>query len=339
MNGLSKILATKPKRYFESGQYKLAKSLVELAVRWPAGLNRILEMEPCFFNSDEIRALWRNAACKTRYLYKETAWRLCSDCSCSEPVEILLKHGCALTSQDISRIFKDNFSISMKPRHTIIQHLKLWRQKLQDCLWLYQSVGPRDELTTDEPNLLDYEAPHAVQALQAIGLDPFKMFGLQKGDYRLGCSLDEPCSIYFVVRDHTIAQMVFDLGFRDIDVPYNGVTPLSSVVKENFDSLYCQWLIDKGADYAQGLVWDVEEQSQKPNTNSRPHYSIMHGIFWQLASDAILTTQLNPWVSKMVSSPCFSLFTRTSYSDGCSVSYPGLTLFSTCYLKNRQDST
>ncbi|KAI1745155.1 hypothetical protein F4680DRAFT_404447 [Xylaria scruposa] len=313
MNALSRILATKPKRWFESNP---AKSLFELAVRWPAGLNHILEMDPCFFNSKEIKALLRNATSYTQHLCKEGSWScLCSDCSCSESAEILLNHGCALTSQDISRIFKT--PVSMNTRHTILQHLRLWRQKLQECLRLYQSVGPQDELTADDPNILDHEAPHAVQTLQSIGIDPFKMFGLQQGDYRLGCSLDEPFSIYFVVRNPTTAQMAFDLGFRDIDVLCKGATPLSKAAETQSDLLYCLWLIDKGADYARESVWNIKEQNQKPNTVSNPHYSIIHRIFRLLAL-FFNERKLKRWVSKMISSPCFSLFTQTSYYDGCS---------------------
>ncbi|KAI0554556.1 hypothetical protein F4679DRAFT_526522 [Xylaria curta] len=320
MNGLSQFLATEPKLCFERGQYKLTKSLFELAVRWPMGLNCILEMQPCFFDSDEIKVLFRKATLNTRFQCKERDRCLCSDCSCSESVKILLKHGCALTRQDIGRVFEGRMLNSMKTRHAVAQHLKLWRQKLQECLRLYLSVGPQDESTADEPNLLDHEAPHAVQTLQSIGIDPFKIFGLQQGDYRLGCSLDEPSSIYFLVRDPTTAQMVFDLGFRDIDVSYKGVTPLSVAV-DKFRLSYCQWLIDKGADYTRESVWNNKERSRKPNTVntvSNPHYSIMHGIFWRSSFGSIRTAPLKSWMASMISSSCFLLFTQTSYYDGCS---------------------
>ncbi|KAI8946572.1 hypothetical protein F4801DRAFT_593242 [Xylaria longipes] len=318
INGISKILATKPRQCTRPGQYKLTKSLVELAVRWPVGLNRILEMEPRFFNSDEIVALFHQATVGTGYLCKEEPWRFCNDCSCSESLEILLKHSCALTSQDISHIFEHKGSISMKARHAVLRHLNLWRRRLRECQWLYQSVSPRDQLTVHEPSLLDYEAPQVVQSLQSTGLDLFKMFGQQQDDYRFGCSVDGACSIYFIVRDRTTAQMVFDLGFRDIDVSFRGVTPLSETVKESFNSFYCQWLIDKGADYTRESAWTIEEQTHKLNIVSTPRYSIMHWVFWHLSFDSIREVKLKPWVSRMVTNPCFPHFTRSSYYDGCS---------------------
>ncbi|RYC56072.1 hypothetical protein CHU98_g10137 [Xylaria longipes] len=294
INGISKILATKPRQCTRPGQYKLTKSLVELAVRWPVGLNRILEMEPRFFNSDEIVALFHQATVGTGYLCKEEPWRFCNDCSCSESLEILLKHSCALTSQDISHIFEHKGSISMKARHAVLRHLNLWRRRLRECQWLYQSVSPRDQLTVHEPSLLDYEAPQVVQSLQSTGFDLFKMFGQQQDDYRFGCSVDGACSIYFIVRDRTTAQMVFDLGFRDIDVSFRGVTPLSETVKESFNSFYCQWLIDKGADYTRESAWTIEEQTHKLNIVSTPRYSIMHWVFWHLSFDSIREVKLKP---------------------------------------------
>ncbi|GAW12985.1 hypothetical protein ANO14919_023610 [Xylariales sp. No.14919] len=329
LDGLSQILINKLKHSVRSGQYGPIKSLTELAVRWPVGLKRILEIEPRFFNSNDMKTLFQMVTLDSRALCVRASGlaAICSDCNCSEfteLTEILLEHGCPLTEDDIDKFFRCCGEPSEKTVYAILRHLQVWRKRLRDTLDLYLPIGSQDQSTVHESSLLDYEAACAVKKLQAIGLDPYIMFGLTRGDYRLGSSLSRPHSIFHMIDRVDHAQIAFDLGFRDVDALSEKGTPLSQrIILDKYPSTseYWMWLIDHGADYTRELPWIIEDGAQRlDNTVELPRYSILHSIFrspgyYHMYSGGDL---LGRSVSSILGSPCLPYLAGSSLYDGCS---------------------
>ncbi|RWA09262.1 hypothetical protein EKO27_g5832 [Xylaria grammica] len=328
LNGLSQILINKLKHSVRSGQYGPIKSLMELAVSWPVGLKRILEIEPRFFNSNDMKTLFQMVTLDSRALCERASGlaAICSDCNCSEfaeLTEILLEHGCPLTEDDMDEFFRHYGEPSEKTVYAILRHLQVWRKRLRDTLDLYLPIGSQDQSTVHESSLLDYEAACAVKKLQAIGLDPYIMFGLTRGDYRLGSSLNRPHSIFHMIDKVDHAQIAFDLGFRDVDALSEKGTPLSQrIILDEYPSTmeYWIWLIDHGADYTRELPWIIEDGAQRlDNTVELPRYSILHSIFRPSEYYRMYGRDwLDRSVSSILGSPCLPYLAGSSLYDGCS---------------------
>ncbi|KAI3333579.1 hypothetical protein F4824DRAFT_513049 [Ustulina deusta] len=316
LNILSQILATKPEHGFRCSEHTLSEQLMQLAVRWPAGLSHILEAEPCFFDSTERRMLLRIFTITKTATKCREEHSMYHDCCCCESTKILLEHGCPLPEVDLCIIFSSG--VSTININIILRHLQAWRKRLRETLQIYLPVDPQEKPTAHEPSVLDHDASCAVKKLRAIGQDPYEMFGLQRGDYRLRSSLPGSRSIFHIIRYPKHAQIAFDLGFRDVDVPSGGVTPLSKAVRcLHID--YWKWLLDHGADYTRALAWTIQGGSQRLDAVDCPKYSILHWIFRtlpqykgsrDLSMDSILSSATqSPWVSH---------FTQSSRYDRCS---------------------
>ncbi len=317
LNSLSQILATKPERGFRYSEYTLSKHLVQLAVRWPAGLSHILEAEPCFFYSTERRMLLQIATSKTATKCREEH-SMYHDCCCCESTKILLEHGCPLSEENLRRIFF--WDVSTININIILRHLQAWRKRLRETLQIYLPVDPQEKPTAHEPSVLDHDASCAVKKLQAIGQDPYEMFGLQRGDYRLGSSPPRSGSIFHIIYYPEHAQIAFDLGFRDVDAPSRGATPLSYATEGHLFH-YCKWLVDHGADYTRALAWTIQEGSQRLDAVDCPKYSILHWIFQTLPPyEGSQDLSIDSFLSSATQSPWVSHFTQSSRYDRCSVS-------------------
>ncbi|KAI0405972.1 hypothetical protein F4802DRAFT_560167 [Xylaria palmicola] len=306
LDGLLKLLATKLKYISQPRHYSHMRSFIELAPLWPVGLAHVLKTEPGFFGSAETEDLFESAARHSSRICRKGARHMCDDCGCSECIEILLGHSCALTSLTLRNITWARHA-SFKGLYAVLQHLKFWRQKLQEVFRLY---FPRARPIADEASLLDYKAPYAVDKLRAIGVDPHKMFGFQENDYRLGSSLPGYVPIYFILSTGLDAQVAFNMGFRDVDVSCGVATPLSRA--SNLE--YSVWLIDHGADYTRQQIWAVARKVQSPYVVNRPKHSIAH---WMFQFFFRRPSGLEPIALSIVKSSYFSHFMKTSYYDGC----------------------
>ncbi|KAI1350636.1 hypothetical protein F5Y01DRAFT_325881 [Xylaria sp. FL0043] len=317
---LLQILTTDTTQDFRSDKYRLRKSLIELAVRWPIGLSHILALNPCFFTSADMDALFERATLTSyRRCRMHNGTGMCYDCDCSGATEILLKYGHHLTERSLSETFHSGL-VSTRVVYTILQHLGLWRERLWGALQAYVAVESLEEpaVTT---RVLDCEAISTVKKLQQIGADPYELFGLQHGDYRLGSSR----SIFHIIPNYTIASVAFDLGFRDVDVPSAGVTPLSKAIGDGRLFLhhlpgYYWWLIDHGADYTRELPWTVAEQEgQGLGTVNLPRYRVLHWLFrlpYRLKR-YLHRFDIYRYVSIMTKSPWASQFAQSNQCDGC----------------------
>ncbi|KAI0798281.1 hypothetical protein GGR55DRAFT_582841 [Xylaria sp. FL0064] len=309
---LAQVLRTDAMPDFRSDKYRVRKSLIELAIRWPRGLSHILELKTNFFNSAEMDTLFKLATLETFWSCR-TGYSMCHDCHCSEPAEVLLKHGYHLTERNLGEIFSAK-NVSAKVVYTILQHLRAWRERLRETLQTHLSINSRQKPAVHKRRVLDCEASSVIKKLQQVGKDPYELFGLKQGDYRLSSSR----SIFHIVFYYEYACMAFDLGFRDLDVPSGGVTPLSKAIKD-LSFKYWWWLINHGADYTRELVWTFEKQgSQELATLDLPRYLILHWIFRSLARYSTSARDLRLWVLNVTNSPWASQFAQSNQCDGCS---------------------
>ncbi|KAI1126305.1 hypothetical protein F5Y10DRAFT_244983 [Nemania abortiva] len=322
LDGLSSdILATKPKLCAGPNSSRQTTALTQLAVRWPVGLNHILETIPDFFNPPEFESLFDAAVLFSYYQCPSDMCNIYKGCGCSKPMETLLRHDSPLTSKNIEYIF--SAKASRNTCYVVLKHLKEWRQKLRG---LSAPINQQDQPIAHEPDLLDHEAPYVVKKLQALGRDPYEIFRLQRGDYRLGPSLHGGNSIYHVIKIPERAQMAFDLGFRDVDSISGGITPLSKNIKcgSLFERRqYCEWLVAHGADYTRELAWATEGLIPQPASIEYPKYYIIHGIFrWILPAccdpNCLDQDDLASCVLSVVRSPSFPRLTKSICYDGCS---------------------
>ncbi|KAK5628811.1 hypothetical protein RRF57_004526 [Xylaria bambusicola] len=269
---LSQILATGSNSSLTVARGTNIKPLTELVLQWPAGLKYILDTRPDFFNIEELEFIFG-------YIITRP-WVLFSGDSrfTALLIKFRLEHDCLFTEQDFNTIlFKILYYVDRRNNfvQVILQHLQVWREKLREAL---QTYLPQEQSTLNKSEVLDSKASYAVSRLQSMGLDPYKMFGLQRGDYRLGSSGKEPRSIFHSISSPQHAQIAFDLGFRDIDVPSKGITPLCEEIRGR-NSGYWIWLIDHGANYTRKLAWTFPLPSQSLHKVDAPQYLVIHWIF------------------------------------------------------------
>lgn len=320
LNGLSQTLAARTKHDTHWGQYKPTTSSNELLIWWPEALKYILETVPGFFRPCDLKTLFQLATENSRYQcqFSYPRDRICEDCSCAEPIKILLEHGSPLMREDIRYLLGYLWGASAKVRYEVLKHLGIWRRKLYE---LFSPIYSQDRPTAHQATLLDHKAPYVVKKLQEVDLDPYEIFCLERDDYRLASSLHSVDTVYHIIGHPVDAEMAFDIGCQDVDVISGGVTPLSRIPKDPNLWDYYRWLIDHGADFTRKLAWITEDQITRPGTIEPPKYHIVHWIFRSLLPEYPTDSHiLDSWIPAMVRSPWFTHLKKSIYCDGCSVS-------------------
>jgi hypothetical protein len=304
--------------------YHLKQTFIELAVQWPTGLNNLLDIAPGLLTTRdkegkgllELAITWSDMSCpedNTPIMDCPTA---CNNCTCSESFEILLNHKCFLSSKDVH----DALSYGSRGvRSALIRHLSQWRSKLQDVL--REHLPEHCQSAMNGLALLDSEAPRAIANLKRIDVDPYELWGLEQGDYRLGptpCTDAPQPTIFSNIKDSETAQMAFDVGFRDIDVLFEGSTPLATASRKPSSQLigYCPWLIRHGADLNRKIPHIDKENVQQKAVAKIPDHLVLHQAAKSLALwlnmgyyKRIEDAELLSWWGPLVAS--------STYAGGC----------------------
>ncbi|KAI1365738.1 hypothetical protein F5Y08DRAFT_302993 [Xylaria arbuscula] len=314
---LSEVLAAKS---LAADNCRPKVSFIQLIIRWPEGLKHIFETQPDFFDPAHLTEIFQNILSSYPLLRARFG-----DCHISILMDVLLVHNCPLTENDVSffilrvTLLQDDDCYSLQ---TVLQHLKSWRQRLRETVETYLPIMSENLSTHRDSEVLDFKAYRAISELQTIGLDPYKMFDLQQDDYRLGVPNR---SIYHLIRTPEQAQVAFDLGFRDIDVEFEGTTPLLSFIS-CYDYLgdagaYLRWLIDHNANYTRESQWKSRSANHSPHTMDAPRYRVVHWMFRCLGQEVrfdSVRTHLNELITSMTQSPWAANLTPANCYDGCS---------------------
>ncbi|KAI1492916.1 hypothetical protein F5X96DRAFT_624243 [Biscogniauxia mediterranea] len=247
-------------------------------VCWPLGLELILDNCPGLDHGNSRNSLLTSLLdidvghCrKTMYLTHSDTERCSDECSCTAVIDILLKRNCPLGYSSARIILQDG---SLKQADTILRYIKDGRERLRDLSYRYLSDEEQMRFGICDSSIPDSRAAEIVAALERKGISPSRCLKLEPYDYRLcppNFGLD--CgSIFHCIMSAERADLAFNLGFRDVDVPFEGVTPLFKtcwrwrLFPMSHPSYSC-WLIDHGVDYTRRVV-----DKYKPSRHTIAHY-------------------------------------------------------------------
>ncbi|KAJ4218889.1 hypothetical protein NW759_008040 [Fusarium solani] len=178
---------------------------------------------------------------------------LCSSCSCSATVKLLLETDCSIGLNLILDPFR--FRPSTKAKIAVLEHCAQRRERLQKLALHHLPELELQDLGVSLNDLPDMTAPAIWDRLQSLhqsgvvkvlhnGLDPLKENELS-GRVQQG--------IFHLLNHPKEAEAAFNLGFKGIDTPNgDGVTPvlrsnrLPPPMRDN-GLAYVDWLIQKGA--------------------------------------------------------------------------------------------
>ncbi|OTA58806.1 hypothetical protein K449DRAFT_436298 [Hypoxylon sp. EC38] len=282
-------------------------SAAHIAVFWPQGLRLLVGSQPeaAMTSIDGIRTPLEFAMFTNHQICQENGDKMCKNCPCSESAKILLDsiRGCHLTEEncclnneaictsyspcisEVTRVQKgatswlddDRLDASYKAVHTLLSHIKYWREKLIQLAESHLRVDEKRQIDLSNSLVLDSLAPNIIQNLEAKGISPFSELQLNPNDYRLSppSNTTGSKSIYHQIRDTYVANIAFDLGFRDIDASYNGRSPIMS---QHLSLDYSEWLLIHGANSMNLVPWRDVSLSEKHSSSKLPQWTVAHHL-------------------------------------------------------------
>ncbi|KAI1391872.1 uncharacterized protein F4822DRAFT_108014 [Hypoxylon trugodes] len=235
-------------------------SAAHIAVFWPEGLKTLTEAqsnidmngECCQHISIHLSPIELALGASQEICNARNTLR--QDCPCAESVEILLNAGCQLVKSYWAGL-NNQFPPSKRAIYVLLNHIKLWREKLKNIAERELTEEERHQLGIHSSIVLDNTAPKVIRKLQAKGICPSGEFQLDPHDYRLSPQPNKPGldPIYHQMRLCLSAQVAFDLGFRDVDAFYERKTPIMIYTRY---LQYGKWLLDHGASANNLVPWD-----------------------------------------------------------------------------------
>ncbi|OTA95935.1 hypothetical protein M434DRAFT_377575 [Hypoxylon sp. CO27-5] len=282
-------------------------SAAHIAVFWPQGLRLLVGSHPeaSTTSIDGIITPLEFAMFTSRQICQENGDKMCKNCPCSESAKILLDaiRGCHLTEEncclnneaictsyspcisEVTRVQKgatswldvDRLDASYKAVYTLLSHIKYWREKLMQLAESHLRVDEKRQIDLSNSLVLDSLAPNVIQNLEAKGISPFSELQLNPNDYRLSppSNTTGSKSIYHQIRDTYVANIAFDLGFRDIDASYNGRSPIMS---QHLSLDYSEWLLIHGANSMNLVPWGDVSLSEKHSSSKLPQWTVAHHL-------------------------------------------------------------
>ncbi|OTA54621.1 hypothetical protein K449DRAFT_194121 [Hypoxylon sp. EC38] len=223
-------------------------TLAHVAIGWPVGLEMLLKTIPMLdVNSDDCRESLFSLAMRYSEATCKRGYDKCNDCDCAKSVTIILEAGCYLSYDEV-KDFLQYSGASVRAVSIVLEHIKMWRDKLKSLL--FDHIPEIKFSGQYDSAVLDVKTGEAIATLERKGIFPFQWYSLEPDDYRLGCPsyFTESLSIYHFIENAAVAEEAFELGFRDLDVAYDGRTPLMVAANDIFpNTAYVDWLIAHGA--------------------------------------------------------------------------------------------
>jgi hypothetical protein len=264
-----RIIDAEPSLCFESNVFHMTP--IHLAVNWPDGLKKLLNRSglPPVSSEGWPTPLIYSSRYNSSFCREGDNPTLCSNCSCFECTEIILRYDCSLRGWDLrdamtlaSHRTKLKLFEHLKDRRVRLQHFALEKLSPEDCKLLGLSPG----------QIPDARANEIVEILQEKGWkipEP-----LQIGTEQAPRSTKHPSywgSVYHFIDCTAVAEMLLALGFKDFDsMDTDGMTPLSKA----YSPEYALWLIDHGAKVAAPLG----------NIGSKLNQTAVHRVAYQFGS-------------------------------------------------------
>ncbi|KAI0019989.1 hypothetical protein F4780DRAFT_394028 [Xylariomycetidae sp. FL0641] len=206
----------------------------DIAAYWPAGLRLLIH----YTNLEALNsysASYRKSPIYAAMEYSMFTCRhpkICHGCPCAESFRMLLDARCTIQQDLVYYILHESSPSTCSIRVFFLQHIKEWRERLKSLALDQHFPELKQNLWgLRSSRVLDAHAHEVVADLKARGVNPYKHFGLQEGDFRLG-------TIHGGVYHHlhydgpSWADLALEMGFRDIDTPsMEEETPIMGVVE------------------------------------------------------------------------------------------------------------
>jgi hypothetical protein len=300
-----RLVDTDPSLCLEGNAFHLTP--IHLAVTWPDGLRALLNrsglppVDPGFESPLSISTRYASEICKGRDSV------LCSNCSCFESAEIILRHDCSLWDSDLRILLRE---ASFKTKVILIKHVKEHRIRQRDFALGSLSIEDCHSLGLHSMSIPDASAHQVIQLLHRGGWkvpDPLQI-RTNKGTK----NSSDWGSFYHYIKCPATADIVLSLGFEDLDSENSrGNTPLSQARSPQ----YAIWLIEYGADIAASSTHIV---------GSKFNQSTVHGVaedFGSYLSDyldqASIRHRHQPELDPECRNRLFHLICNTDAPDNC----------------------
>ncbi|KAI5924024.1 hypothetical protein F4810DRAFT_158952 [Camillea tinctor] len=259
--GLLRVLLS-PEEPYIGDTYIWDQKWPYIALSWPRGLELIINNSPRLDldtrqNGDSGHTLLSLAIERASdIVYWSINHHIRSDArDCTGTINILLNHNCSLSTMSIDKIGHYNCRFP-ELADMILQYIKEGRERLRILCQEYLNEEEQIRLGICNSSILDSHVAEIIAVLAAKGISASKCLKLKPDDYRLCPPYSglECESIFHRIGSSLSADLAFNLGFRDVDVPFKGQTPLDDAAHQynrGRDTLdgYVMWLIDHGADY------------------------------------------------------------------------------------------
>ncbi|KAI1180360.1 hypothetical protein F4777DRAFT_598287 [Nemania sp. FL0916] len=288
-------LAKQPELFSRFDEYSFRNVFYHLAVNWPAGFSILLDSVPSIITDAHTLSFSTPDFPQRRLTLLEIAVRggallstskdaqtMCVDCNCSESLEILLNHNYFLSAADVQSVLSGDveFQPQCKMAFVLLQHLKLWRERLRRLL-VNHFPERLTRTSAKETSLLDIEAPRAVAELESIGVPPYELFGLKQGDYRLAPGSQADDNIHYLISRDDVAQLAFNIGFQDVEAASHSMTPLMKAIhnepwRSHNPTYHWEWLAQHGSEPARHVPWGNGEQLSSEAVAPIPDHTILH---------------------------------------------------------------
>ncbi|KAI5924150.1 hypothetical protein F4810DRAFT_665922 [Camillea tinctor] len=243
-------------------------SVFLVALNWAVGLNILMSMNLYF--SEYIKGASGKALSDVVGHSKPQCSKCpgvpqSSFCDYADAFVVLLNHGCELNIHFVGGF--ENLRPCQCCYIVLLRHIREWRQKLRSLAQTHLREEDQHRNGIWDTKILDAKASKIVAILEDKGISPYSLFGIRPGDYRLSSrhARTESVAIYHDLNSKHAAQLAFEMGFQDVDVPFHGLTPLmikGSGSRPAWD--FCLWLIDRGADCTRPFPLDFYYRKTSP---------------------------------------------------------------------------
>ena len=182
-------------------------------------------------------------------------------CHCTSALELLLNSDCALTNM----LYTGSLRACMKYSGA----LKNRRERLKRLAMQHLPLSEVDDLVSEEGIVLDARAEDVIERLQYHGVEIPAALNVGEQHGR---------SIYHFLSNVEQANIFFDLGFRDVDIPdIRGHPPLTETAP--FPPLsYSPWLVEHGAELSHRIRSEhhLSSSYKVKNTATSAHHVLRY---------------------------------------------------------------
>ncbi|KAK8135217.1 hypothetical protein PG984_007229 [Apiospora sp. TS-2023a] len=188
----------------------------------------------------------------------------CTNCRCSDSLAVLLDVGAALLDRDLGMLRTLGPYVSARAWRVFFGHIKDQREQLRQVMLRNQwAIGGHYGLM-EETSVLDLHASTIYNLLLDNGVGVPMDLVLSADDTR--------CVYQLIPQSAQLAEMLFQMGFRDFDFDIQyGLPPITRASR--WDYIY--WLIQRGTDLRR-RIWPVGNDQYETSGIFSAHFAMFN---------------------------------------------------------------